>query len=124
MRTDTEHTDTAIDEYLWPLTGDLTAVNWEALAEEMQLRERLAEITAHVRELHVQPRLRRLGTQPSPTLVRAMTEGVITGPEGGPPWLQTLREPVPRALRDEWATLTERLRAIDERRRRAPTSGR
>ena len=72
-----------IDEYLWPLTGVTEPVSWETLAENLPIRNRLAESRAHVSEVHVQP------------------------------WLQTLREPIPRASCDEWNKLAERLRDIE-----------
>jgi len=101
-----------IDEYLWPLTGDMSQVDWTILTEELRVRARLAEIIAHVRELHVQPRVRRLGRRMSPALIVALTADIIAGPADGPPWLQTLHEPVPRALREEWSALARRLREL------------
>jgi hypothetical protein len=109
MRTDDDQVETEIDEYLWPLTGDLSPINWEHLSEEMHIRERLAEILAHVREMHVVPRQRQLGPRVAPATI---VQAVIAGPENGPPWEQTLKEPVPRALRDEWNQLAARLRTL------------
>src|SRR5262249_37180563 len=106
-----------IDEYLWPLTGALTAVDWLALTEELHIRKRLAEIAAHVREFHIAPRLRRGGPPSSPALVRAIKESVIAGPGDAPPWEITLKEPVPRALREEWRQLAARLQTIEEQKR-------
>ncbi len=104
--------DLEIDEYLWPLTGALWAVDWQLLAEELQVRRRLVDIMAHVRAMHLEPRTRRLGARASVTSVRAVSESVISGPEQGPPWMQTLHEPVPRVLREEWRQLSQRLHAI------------
>jgi hypothetical protein len=111
-----------VDEYLWPLTGELSPINWEALAEELRIRERLAEIMAHVRTTHVRPRLRRVGPRVSAAAAQALTEAVIAGPSEGPPWLQTLKEPVPRVLREEWSALTHRLCALEHRRSRSTSS--
>ena len=113
---DCEHSEYEVDEYLWPLTGNLLSVDWHVLAEELEVRTRLREILAHVREMHVQPRVRRLGSGASKRDISAVTQAVIAGPDGGPPWAQTLKEPVPRALRQEWMALAERLRDIDTKR--------
>lgn len=102
-----------IDEYLWPLTGDVSVVDWDALTEGLQIRQRLGEILMHVRTTHVRPRLQRLGARPAMHVVQAATQAVIAGPQDGPPWEQRLQEPVPRALRDEWEQLTQRLRQLD-----------
>ena len=115
MRTDSGHPE--IDEYLWPLTGEVSSMDWQPVVEELQIRQRLADIMAHVREMHVRPRLARLGPRASETMRCAVTESIIDGPEGGPPWTQTLREPVPRGLRDEWNQLAGRLCEIEQRRR-------
>lgn len=112
MPNDYESYDTGIDEYMWPLTGAPTPFNWQALSEELEIRTRLGEILAHVRNMHIAPRLRRLGPRPSPDRIRAAEESVISGPVDGPVWIQTLHEPVPRALRDEWRALTQRLSVI------------
>jgi len=101
-----------IDEYLWPLTGDMSQVDWTALTEELRIRARLGEIMGHVRERHVQPRIRRLGQRTSQAAIDALTARVIAGPADGPPWLQTLHEPVPRALREEWSDLARRLHEL------------
>jgi len=71
----------------------------------------LGEILAHVREHHLRPRLRRLGAAVPADVA---TQAIIAGPADGPPWLQALKEPVPRALREEWQELTRRLRALYE----------
>ena len=115
MPSNYEPCETEIDEYMWPLTGEPTAFNWTALTEELEIRTRLGTILAHVRDMHIAPRVRRLGPRPSRDLIRAVEESVIAGPEAGPLWTQTLREPVPRALRDEWGELTRQLRAIKGR---------
>lgn len=115
MPTDREPYETEIDEYMWPLTGEATTLNWTALAEALEIRARLGEILAHVRDTHIAPRLRRMGSRPSTDLIRAVQESVIAGPETGPLWAQTLKEPVPRALRDEWRELTRRLCALEDR---------
>ena len=104
--------ETEIDEYMWPLTGESTAFNWSSLTEELEIRTRLGAILGHVRDMHIAPRLRRLGPRPSPDRVRAVEESVISGPANGPLWAQSLHEPVPRALRDEWGALTRRLSEI------------
>ncbi len=119
MRADDDQVETEIDEYLWPLTGDLSPINWEHLSEEMHIRERLAEILAHVREMHVVPRQRQLGPRVVPATI---VQAVIAGPENGPPWEQTLKEPVPRALRDEWNQLAARLRTLAGRCDRTSTN--
>ena len=111
MRSGEERSDMDVDEYLWPLTGDATLVDWRALTAELQIRERLAEISAHVREVHVQPRLARLGRL-APAARLEVTRSIIDGPAEGPPWAQTLKDPVPRALRDEWAALSQQLREL------------
>ena len=113
---DSRGTESEVDEYLWPLTGDFLSVNWQLLAEELHIRTRLNEILAHVREVHIRPRLRVLGPCPSPHAIRATTQAIIAGPDDGPLWMQTLHHPVPRALREEWAMLAERLRDADHRR--------
>jgi hypothetical protein len=116
MRTKENSAEAEIDEYLWPLTGATAAVDWASLVDELRIRERLAEILAHVRETHLEPRLRRVGVPSSaPALAQALTENIIAGPEGGPPWAQTLKEPVPRALREEWCQLAARLQALHNR---------
>jgi hypothetical protein len=111
-------TDTEVDEYLWPLTGEMNSIHWESITEELHIRQRLAEILAQVREAHIQPRLRRLGAGVSSATNRSITESVIAGPGDGPAWVQTLKEPVPRALREEWNELALRLRELDGTRRR------
>ncbi len=119
---ETERSDAEVDEYLWPLTGELSSIDWQLLTEELHIRERLAEIRAHVHETHVHSRLRRLGTHAGSAVRQAVTQTIIAGPEDGAPWAQTLKEPVPRALRAEWDQLAERLRVIAENRyRSAPT---
>jgi hypothetical protein len=120
MRRDEYRTDTEVDEYLWPLTGDTSSVRWESITEELHIRQRLAEILAHVREAHVQPRLRHLGARTNSAHIRSITESIIAGPGDGPPWAQTLKEPVPRALREEWDELAQRLGELNgiQRRRR------
>jgi hypothetical protein len=115
MRRSEDQHEVEIDEYLWPLTGDMSPIDWPSLTEELQIRERLAEISAHVREAHVRPRLARLGVRVTSALTEAVAQGIVAGPEDGPPWAQTLREPVPRALRDEWSRLTSRLRELRTR---------
>jgi hypothetical protein len=102
-----------IDEYLWPLTGATAPISWETLAENLRIRNRLAEIRAHVYEMHVQPQLRRSGRRTAPDVVRAVTESLVAGPVDGPPWLQTLKDPIPRVLRDEWNELAQRLHDIE-----------
>ncbi len=110
----TERTAEAeMNQYLWPLTGESSAINWASLVEELRIRRRLGEILAHVRATHLGPRLRRLRvTAVTPALTQAITESVIAGPDNGPPWTQTLKEPVPRALREEWNELAARLRDL------------
>ena len=106
-----------IDEYLWPLVGETSAsVDWSLLAEELQIRQRLVEIMAHVHTTHVMPRLRRAEVR-STAQHRGIVESVIAGSPDAPPWEQMLRAPVPRALRDEFRELAQRLRAIGRRRR-------
>ena len=122
MESDIER-DENLDEYLWPLTGAVPAVDWSSLSDELQIRTRLAEIITHVRTTHLARRLRRLGTRPSATLVQATTQALITGPVDGQPWEQTLKEPVPRALCDEWADLGERLQRISQERARTRSDG-
>ena len=109
MGRDQYRTDIEVDEYLWPLTGNISSVHWESITEELHIRQRLAEIMAHIREAHIQPRLRRLGAQANAAYIRSITESIIAGPGDGPPWAQTLKEPVPRALREEWNELAQRL---------------
>ena len=124
MRRDGDPFEMEIDEYLWPLTGDLSPINWEYLSEELHIRERLAEIMTHVREMHLAPRLRRLGLRNASAMAQTVAQAVIAGPENGPPWMQTLKEPVPRALRDEWTQLTQRLRELETRCDREPATDR
>jgi hypothetical protein len=112
MPNDDETREIQIDEYMWPLTGEATPFDWTALTEELQIRTRLGAILAHVRDTHIAPRVRRLGPSPSRDRIRAVEESIIAGPAAGPVWVQTLREPVPRALRDEWRALTQRLSDI------------
>ncbi len=112
MGRDEYRTDAEVDEYLWPLTGDTSCVHWESVAEELQIRQRLAEILAHTREMHVRPRLRSLGVRDGCSSARTVTASIIAGPADGPPWAQSLRHPVPRALRDEWDELAQRLLAL------------
>jgi len=104
--------DLEIDEYLWPLTGALWAVDWQLLAEELQVRQRLAEIMTHVHAMHLDPRVRRLGTRASAADVSAVCQSIVSGPDDGPPWTQTLHAPIPRALREEWERLGQRLQEI------------
>ena len=118
-----ERNETAIDEYMWPLTGESTIFNWAALTEELAIRTRLGVILAHVRDMHIAPRLRRLGPHPSADRIRAVEESVIDRAGDSPLWAQTLREPVPRALRDEWRQLTQRLSEI-KRNRQSPIAER
>jgi hypothetical protein len=115
MPSNYEPYETEIDEYMWPLTGDSTSFNWTALTEELEIRTRLGAILAHVRDMHIAPRVRRLGPRPSRDRLRAVEESIIAGPAAGPLWAQTLQEPVPRALRDEWRELTRRLSEITGR---------
>ena len=123
MGRDEYRTDTEIDEYLWPLSGETCSIEWESVTEELRIRQRLAEIMAHVMETHVRPRLPHLGARANAAFSRTMTQSVIEGPEDGPPWAQTLKEPVPRALREEWAKLAQRLRALNSSRRHPRPSG-
>ncbi len=88
-------------------------VNWETMAEDLRIRNRLAEIRAHVYNVHVHPRLRRSGRRTAPDVIRAVTESFIAGPIDGPPWRRTLKDPIPRALRDEWTELAQRLHDIE-----------
>lgn len=113
MRRDEYRADIEVDEYLWPLTGDPPSIQWELVTEELRIRQRLAEMVAHVREMHVRPRVRQLSNRVAFTQSRSIVESIITGPEDGPPWAQSLKEPVPRALRDEWTRLTQRLRELN-----------
>ena len=115
MRRAEDPCDTNIDEYLWPLTGNMAAVDWSVLAEELEIRERLVEIKAHVCEMHVLPRLARLGPRSTPAAIDDVTRSIIDGPPEGPLWAQTLKNPVPRALREEWSALTGRLRILQTR---------
>ena len=113
--------DTEVDEYLWPLNGDMNSIHlihWEYITEELHIRRRLTDILAHVREAYVQPRLRRLGAGANSATNRSIPESVIAGPGDGPPWAQTLREPVPRELREEWNELAQRLQELDGVQRR------
>ena len=112
MRRVEDPSEANVDEYLWPLTGNMAAVDWSALAEELQIRERLAAIKAHVYEMHVRPRLARLHLRRTPAETREVTGRIIEGPPEGPLWEQTLKDPVPRALREEWSALTQRLREL------------
>ncbi len=112
MGRDEYRTDTEVDEYLWPLTGDTSSIQWESVAEELHIRQRLAEIMAHTREMHVRPRLRSLGLRDDSSSGRNVTASIVAGPEDGPPWMQSLHHPVPRALRDEWDQLAQRLFAL------------
>jgi len=116
MRRSGDCWEETIDEYLWPLTGEAPPINWSELTEEMQIRQRLGEIMAHVRMLHVEPRLRRLGPRVSFERAAAALQAIVEGPSDGPAWAQTLKEPVPRALREEWTALGRRLRDIERRR--------
>lgn len=100
------------DEYLWPLTDAVWPVNWTRITEEHRLRQRLQEILTHVEETHVAPRVRRLGVQASPAARDAIKQAVIAGPLDGPLWERTLRDPVPRVLREEWIGLCDELRAL------------
>ncbi len=112
MGRDEYRTDTEVDEYLWPLTGDTSSIHWESVAEELHIRQRLAEILAHTRDTHVRPRLRSLGVREGSSSGRTLAASIIAGPEDGPPWTQSLHHPVPRALRDEWDQLAQRLRDL------------
>jgi hypothetical protein len=105
--------DTEVDEYLWPLNGDTYSIHWEDITDELHIRRRLAEILAHVREAYIQPRLRRLGASANSATNRSIPESIIAGPGDGPPWAQTLNEPVPRELREEWNELARRLQELD-----------
>jgi hypothetical protein len=109
MGRDEYRADTEVDEYLWPLTGNTSCIHWESITEELHIRKRLAEILAHVRETHIRPRLHRLGARANAAYSQSVTESIIAGPGDGPPWAQTLKEPVPLALRDEWNELAQRL---------------
>lgn len=112
--------DTEVDEYLWPLNGDMNSIHlihWEYITEELQIRRRLTEILAHVREAYIQPRLQRLGASANSATNR-IPESIIVGPGDGPQWAQTLKEPVPRALREEWSDLAQRLQELDGVQRR------
>jgi hypothetical protein len=113
MRRDEYRADIEVDEYLWPLTGDPPSIQWELVTEELRIRQRLTEIVTHVRDMHVRPRVRQLSNRVAFTQSRSIVESIITGPEDGPPWAQSLKEPVPRALRDEWTRLTQRLRELN-----------
>ena len=106
-------TDTEVDEYLWPLTGDVSSIRWESVTEELHIRQRLAEIMAHVNEMHVRPRLRQMAGRAAASHHRSIAESIIGGPPDGPPWAQTLKESVPRALREEWNRLAQRLRELN-----------
>jgi hypothetical protein len=110
-----------VDEYLWPLTGEASPIDWILLTEELGIRSRLLEIMAHVRAAHIEPRVRRAGASPSTPLGQAIAGAIVTGPPNAAPWQQVLRAPVPRALREEWTALAERLREIETSRKpRAP----
>lgn len=122
MGRDEYRTDTEIDEYLWPLTGETSSIEWESVTEELRIRQRLAEIMAHVTETHLRPRLPHLGARANSAFSRSVTQSVIEGPEEGPPWVQTLKEPVPRVLREEWAKLAQRLHALNSSRRHSRQS--
>ena len=98
-----------VDEYLWPLTDTAWPLDWRRFAHEHRLRQRVNEILAHVHATHVAPRLRRLGAS-NPSTVAAITQRIVSGPSDGEPWQLVLHEPVPRALRDEWAALSAELR--------------
>lgn len=113
MRREDNRADIEVDEYLWPLTGDQPSIRWELVTEELRIRQRLAEMVTHVREMHVRPRVRQLSTRVAFAQSRSIVASIITGPEDGPPWAQSLKEPVPRALRDEWTRLTQRLRELN-----------
>ncbi len=122
MRKTERTAEAEMDQYLWPLTGESAAIDWESLVEELRIRERLGEILAHVRATHLGPRLRRLRVSTvTPALMQAITESVIAGPHNGPPWAQILKEPVPRALREEWNELAARLRDLHRDSREQPT---
>ena len=97
------------DEYLWPLAGAPWELRLTELAPQDGRRRRLEEIYQHVQEHHVQPRLRRLGKNPSAALVDQVTETIVEGATGAPLWERRLKEPVPRALRDEWRALCDEL---------------
>jgi hypothetical protein len=112
-----------VDEYLWPLTGETWPVDWQVLTEELEIRRRLAEILTHVQQLHLEPRLRRLGARASLNARLAATQSVIDGPVEGPVWDQELTAAVPQALREEWKQLGQRLREIDSRRYHRPAPG-
>ena len=112
--TDQETPSTQFDEYLWPLTEAAWPLDWRRFAEEHRLRQRLNEILAHVHAMHVLPRVRRLSAG-NRTAEAAITQSIISGLPGGEPWQLSLHEPVPRALRDEWAALSAELRAMSRR---------
>ncbi len=118
MGRDDYRTEPEIDEYLWPLTGEISSIHWESVTEELHIRQRLAEIMAHVNDMHVQPRLRQLGARASLAFSRSIRQSIIEGPEDGPPWAQALKEPVPRTLREEWTALALRLQQLNSSRRR------
>ena len=99
------------DEYLWPLTDATWPLDWRRLANEHRLRARLNEILAHVQATHVAPRVRRLSSA-NPAVETAITQRIVSGPPDGEPWQLALHEPVPRALRDEWASLSAELRRV------------
>ncbi|MBI1816562.1 MAG: hypothetical protein HYR72_16405 [Deltaproteobacteria bacterium] len=106
------HSSEDFDEFLWPLTNATWPVNWTRLAEEHRLRRRLQEILAHVHETHVAPRLSRLGHAASADAIAQITQSVIAGPIDGNLWERSLRDLVPRALRDEWQALCTELRGL------------
>ncbi len=112
------------DEYLWPLTRLPWSIDMAALGERDLPMRRLQEIYRHVDETHLQPRLRRLGRNPSPSLVAQVTRNVIDGSPSDPLYMRHLREPVPRALREEWKSLCEQIRSRAASGRAAENEGR
>ena len=111
-RTDNLAFDPQEVDFVWPLTGELAHIDWEALTEEIRIRDRLAEIVAHVQTTHVVPRVRRIHPHAPAALAQAIRQEIIAGPDDAPLWAQRLREPVPRRLREEWAALVARLREL------------
>jgi hypothetical protein len=101
------------DEYLWPLTDAAWPLDLRRLANEQRLRQRLSEILAHVHQAHVAPRIRRLGAAHASAVI-AISQRIVSGPLDGEYWERTLHEPVPRALREEWISLSAELRALCE----------